>query len=321
MRLPQSITQSLSVRVVHLLTIGIAIVLAGMVPVSDGQATPQLACAPASLRFGHIVVGQTESQLVTVTNSGPTSLTVSKITFSNPAFVPSGVSLPLVLSAGQSAELSVTFTPTALVWTDGVIKLLSDASNATLVLDVRGTGVSSESATASPSNVPFGEVAIGASSTVPVVLANAQSSKVTLSGFQTTGNGFSLSGPTLPLTLDPGQSVTVNVTFAPQAAGSDGGSLFVVGPQIAIPLTGVGTVTTYNVNLSWNSSEDVAGYNVYRSTAVNGTFSKINSTLESNTAYSDGTVVSGKTYYYAATSVSASGQESARSTPVQATVP
>jgi Abnormal spindle-like microcephaly-assoc'd, ASPM-SPD-2-Hydin len=321
MRLPQSITQSLSVRVFHLLTIGLAIALVGMVPLSDGQATPQLACAPASLRFGHIVVGQTESQLVTVTNSGPTSVTVSKITFSNPALVPSDVSLPLVLSAGQSAELSVTFTPTALAWTDGTVKFFSDASNATLVLNVWGTGVSTESATASPSHVPFGDVAVGASSTVPVVLTNALSSKVTLSSFQTTGNGFSLSGPQLPLTLDAGQSVTVNVTFAPQAAGSDGGSLFVAGPQIAIPLRGVGTVTTYSVNLFWNSSDDVVGYNVYRSTAVNGTYSKINSKLDSNTAYTDSTVVSGKTYYYAATSVNSSGLESGRSTPVQAAVP
>jgi fibronectin type 3 domain-containing protein len=66
----------------------------------------------------------------------------------------------------------------------------------------------------------------------------------------------------------------------------------------------------------------VAGYNVYRSTSANGTYSRINSSLDPNAAFTDGTVASGQTYYYAATSVTSSGMESARSTPpVEATVP
>ena len=84
---------------------------------------------------------------------------------------------------------------------------------------------------------------------------------------------------------------------------------------LVIPLTGTGTSPQYSVNLFWNSSSGVVGYNVYRSTAANGTYSKLNSTLDANTAYSDATVVSGQTYYYAATSVNSSGQESTRSTP------
>ncbi|MGB8862537.1 MAG: hypothetical protein WCC71_00480, partial [Candidatus Sulfotelmatobacter sp.] len=73
---------------------------------------------------------------------------------------------------------------------------------------------------------------------------------------------------------------------------------------------------------SWNPSSDVTGYNLYRSTAANGKFLKINSSVNPNTAYTDTTVVSGQTYYYAATSVSSSGQESSLSTPpVGAAVP
>ena len=43
--------------------------------------------------------------------------------------------------------------------------------------------------------------------------------------------------------------------------------------------------------------------------------------LDANTAYQDNTVVSGNTYYYAATAVDSSGKESALSTPVEAVVP
>jgi fibronectin type 3 domain-containing protein len=66
----------------------------------------------------------------------------------------------------------------------------------------------------------------------------------------------------------------------------------------------------------------VAGYNVYRSTSANGTYAKINSTLDLNTTYTDGTVASGATYFYEATALNSSGHESVPSTPpVVATIP
>jgi fibronectin type 3 domain-containing protein len=64
----------------------------------------------------------------------------------------------------------------------------------------------------------------------------------------------------------------------------------------------------------------VAGYNVYRGTTL-GAYSRINPTLDSGTAYADSTVVSGHTYYYAATAVDSAGVEGVYSTPVEATIP
>lgn len=332
MRLPQSCSQRVSVRAVpcfvsdHLtigfLTISLALLMVGMAPGSAGAAELQLTCSPASLRFGGLDMGQTEALLVTLTNNGETSVTLSEITASNSEFAASKVSLPLTLAAGESVDLSVSFTPTALGWTGGTMKFSSNASNPTLLVELGGTGVSSESVTASPSILSFGEVEIGANSTLPLVLTNARSWKVTLAGIQSTGGEFSASGGTFPVTLEAGQSVRLDVTFAPQSAGAMGGSLFVYGPALNIPLSGTGEAAQYSVNLWWNSSTDVVGYNVYRSTSASGTYSKINSTLDANTAYTDGSVAAGKTYYYAATSVNSSGQESARSTPpVEAVVP
>jgi hypothetical protein len=277
MRLPQSIFRYFSARTVNPLTIGIVIALVGMVP-GRANAAPRLSCSPTILRFATVVVGQSETLMVTVTNNEETSVTISGFAISNSAFT---------------------------------------ASNPTFVLGVEGTGVSSQSLSSSPSIVSFGQVAMGTSSTIPVVLSNTRSQKTTLSTFQTMGNGFLISGPTLPLTLGAGQSVTVNVTFTPPAAATQGGNLYVSGPGLVIPLTGTGTSPQpqYSVNLFWNSASDVAGYNVYRSTAANGTYAKINPTLNSNTAFTDSSVVSGQTYYYAATSVSSGGMESTRSTP------
>jgi fibronectin type 3 domain-containing protein len=64
----------------------------------------------------------------------------------------------------------------------------------------------------------------------------------------------------------------------------------------------------------------VVGYNVYRGTTV-GVYSKINSALDPSTAYTDNTVVAGTTYYYAATAVNSSGEESSYSSPIQVVIP
>jgi hypothetical protein len=78
----------------------------------------------------------------------------------------------------------------------------------------------------------------------------------------------------------------------------------------------------HEVSLSWNpSSSTVAGYNVYRGTQAAGPFSRINSTLETATVYTDNSVASGNTYYYATTAVNSRGVESRHSNLVQATIP
>lgn len=246
MRLPQSIAHYLSVRFVHLVIQRSAIllltfVLLGMAAVRANADNSQLVCTPAKLRFGAVVIGQTQTLLVTLTNNEATSVTLSGITVGNSFLTTSYVSLPLVLPPGQSIGLNVNFSPTAAGWMDGRITFSSNASNPVLKLEADGTGVSAPSITANPATVSFGQVGIGTASTIPVVLSNVRSYRVTISGYQVTGSGFSMSGATFPLTLGGGQSVTVNVAFTPQSTGTIGGTLLFSGPQLVIPLSGTGT--------------------------------------------------------------------------------
>ena len=76
------------------------------------------------------------------------------------------------------------------------------------------------------------------------------------------------------------------------------------------------------VDLNWNAStsNDVAGYNIYRS--PDGTnWQKINASLVASTSYSDSTVANGSTYYYAATAVDTSGGESSKTSQVEVVIP
>lgn len=82
--------------------------------------------------------------------------------------------------------------------------------------------------------------------------------------------------------------------------------------------------TCHPTILSWgaSTSPNIAGYNVYRGTSASGPFTKLNSTLITTTTYTDGTSQPGQTYYYVATAVDTSNNESGYSSPAtQAIIP
>jgi Abnormal spindle-like microcephaly-assoc'd, ASPM-SPD-2-Hydin len=76
-----------------------------------------------------------------------------------------------------------------------------------------------------PSPETFGSVQLGNSMSKSAVLSNTGNSSLTISQATVSGTGFSLSGLSMPLTLAPGQAVSVTTTFAPQSSGSTSGSL------------------------------------------------------------------------------------------------
>jgi hypothetical protein len=79
----------------------------------------------------------------------------------------------------------------------------------------------------------------------------------------------------------------------------------------------------HTVALSWTASTTPnASYNIYRSTTSNGTYTKIGSVGMGVLSYIDSTALAGETYFYVATAVDSSNNESAYSAPpVQATLP
>jgi hypothetical protein len=242
MRLPQSLTRHLSVLFVHLPIIG-ALLIFALAPANAATGAPQLTASPSILRFGGVDVGQTETLIVAVTNGGSKSITLSEVSVTDAAFAAPNVSLPLVVPAGQSVDVSVTFTPKTTGWTGGVVKFSGSSSTSTLSVQTGGSGVDSQAVTASPSTLSFGQVPVGGSSSLPLVLTNERKWQVKITALQASGSGFSVSGVTFPLILNGRQSVALNVNYTPQSAGLIGGSLFVSGPGVNIPLTGTGATS------------------------------------------------------------------------------
>jgi len=279
----------------------------------------------SSLAFGSIQVGSNSSKPETLTNTGGSSVTVSQANLTGAAFSTSGLTLPLTLTANQSVTFTVTFTPASAAAANGSLSVVSNASNSTLNIALSGTGTAAGQLTVSPTSLTFGSVVVGSNSPLSGSL-NATVAPVTVTSASFNSSEFALSGISLPATIPAGQSTPFTVTFTPGASGAASASLSFSSNASNSPavqsLTGTGTAPTqHTVDLTWNASTDAVGYNVYRGTVPGGPYAMINTSLDSTTAYTDSSVVSGDTYYYVATAVNASGDESGYSNQAQAVIP
>jgi hypothetical protein len=290
-----------------------------------GVTQGTLTTNPTSLAFGNVQVGNGTSLSETLTNSGGSSVTISQANLTGAVFSISGLTLPLTLTSNQSATFTATFTPTSAAAASGSLSVVSNASNPQLNLALTGTGTAAGTLAVSPTSLSFGNVVVGSSAALNGSLT-ASGASVTISSASINNSEFVLSGISLPATLAAGQSVTFTVTFTPGASGVASASLSFSSNASNSPavqtMTGTGTAATQHiVDLSWTAAADAVGYNIYRSTTSGGVYTMINTSLDGTNAYTDSTVVSGQTYYYVATAVNASSEESGYSNQVQAVIP
>jgi hypothetical protein len=287
---------------------------------------PAISVVPGSVSFGSVTVGQTNSQTVTLSNPGTANLNVTQASGPGTGFSLTGLSMPMTIAPGKSAAFTVSFTPTSGVSFAGSLTLVSNAPASPTMVALSGSGTAPVlQLTPSTTSLSFGSETLNTSSTQSVTLTNTGNSAVSISQVNVTGTGFSLNGSAPLLTLSPGQTASFGVTFTPTVAGSATGTASVVSTAtnspVAISLSGSGAQPHF-VSLSWSeSSSGVVGYNVYSSTQPSGPATRLNSALVGTTAYTDNTVQSGQTYYYWITALDSSGDESAYSSDVSATIP
>jgi Cep192 domain 4/Abnormal spindle-like microcephaly-assoc'd, ASPM-SPD-2-Hydin len=291
---------------------------------------PQIRASLSSVNFGTVTTGDTNSQLLVISNPSHEDLTVSALTVAGAAFGATGLTTPVTIGAGQSAPFDVVFKPTSKTAFSGSVSIVSNAANSPLYISLSGKGgAATHSLSISSYNVAFGDVAVGKTTSKDISLTNTGTSSVSISAVRLKGAGFRSSGVNSGLTLNPNQSATLSVSFGPTNSGAATGSISIASnaansPQ-TILLSGTGSDSASpSVALSWSasSSAGVVGYNVYRGTVL-GSYSKLNAALVAQTSYRDASVQPGRdlTYYYVVTAVSSAGTESGQSDPVAVSVP
>jgi Abnormal spindle-like microcephaly-assoc'd, ASPM-SPD-2-Hydin len=233
----------------------------------------------------------------------------------------SAVTVPATVTVAPGAATG-SFTATiAATTTAETVTLTASAGGVTQTFGIQlGTGVPTLSINAT--SISFGDVIVGSPATQSVTLSSTGAAPVTVSAASVSGTGFSVSGATFPLTLNPTQTATLSVEFNPISAllGLVSGSLTIssnssTSPTAVISLGATGE--TVQVNLTWDapssSPDPVAGYNVYRALSGGTSYQQVNTSAITQTTYVDTTVQAGQTYDYIVESVDAAGNISSPS--------
>ena len=290
----------------------------------------QIAASPTSVAFANVVVGNSNSQPITLRNNGNATLKFSNITVTGTGMTITGLSTATTIAAGGNMTFNAIFTPASTATVNGTIKLITNGTPSPMTINVSGTGVSAtQILAASPTSLSFGTVNVNNSIQLSTTLTNNGNSNITVSGVTVTGAGFSASGVSNGTMLTPGQSATLTVTFAPTTPGAvNGASVSIAsnatGSPTTITLSGTGQVSSsHSVALTWNASptSGINGYNVFRGTAsgAEGT-TPLNPSPLPGLTYTDTAVSSGQTYFYVVTAVD-SGGNSPPSNETPASIP
>jgi hypothetical protein len=298
---------------------------------SGSQTSPQLTMSATSVSFGSVTLNTATIQTLTLTSTGTAPVTVNSAAITGAGFTIVAQSFPVTLNPTQSVTLQVQFDPTAAGAISGQIAISSNSTTgSTALVALSGTGTAGNPQLAiSAASLNFGSIAVNTATTQTLTLTSTGTTPLTVNSASITGAGFTIIGGGFPVTLNPTQTLTLQLRFDPTTAGALTGQITISsnstsGGTAVIALSGTGTGVAHEVDLSWSaptsSPDPVAGYNIYRATG-SGSVVRINSSPGAAVVYVDSTVASGATYSYQVTSVDSSGVESVPSNQITVTIP
>ena len=313
-------------------------------PTAAGEITGQLAIEASSSTGSPATVGLSGAgtpgisslscSLVSISGSGTDACTIKL----NAAAPGGGLNVTLSSNIG-----TITLPPTVAVPANATsagfnasITPVSTAQSATLTATIPGAEATvalqlipnAPALKFNSSGIAFGTTALDMPLTQELIVTSAGNLPVSITSAVLAGENFKLVGAVLPVTLNPGQSLTLNVEFNPTTLGTSTGQLVLSSNSLtngtsAIVLSGTGVA--YEVELNWSApgagAASVTGYHVYRSLSGASTYQLLNPTVDSQTTYTDTTVQGGLVYDYVVASVGSAGSESSPSNRTTVMIP
>jgi hypothetical protein len=222
---------------------------------------PVASISPMTVSFGSLKLGTTSAgSTVTLTNTGNATLNITSIavTGTNSGDFSQTNNCASTLTAGNSCQVTVRFSPTVAGSRAASLSFTDNASGSPQTVTLSGTGVA-PTVTVSPSSINFGSVNLNTSSSPSTVTITNTSTvivnvtSITISGDYSQTNNCGSS-------IGVGANCTANVTFTPTLTGTRTGTLTInddaTGNPHTVSLTGSGVqpvVSLSATNISFGS--------------------------------------------------------------------
>jgi len=211
-----------------------------------------------TIPFPGTPVGTTAQAALNITNTGSGPGVVTGISIDSGAFRLQGIPLlPANVPAGQTIQVLVFYTPTAVGSNSGQITI-TFPSGPSVTVNVTGTGIAPSftyqlltttppSAITPPGPITFPSVNVGQTSSVSLRVLNSGSASGTINSISLAPQAFQLATPIqLPQTLAPNASLTLTINFTPPQPGAVTGTLIVNSDTFNLTGTGLGSQLVYS---------------------------------------------------------------------------
>jgi len=238
------------------------------------QDAPSLALTPQQINFGNEPVGATSTPVtVTLANEGSAPLTITSITTGGD-FRQTNTCGTSVAGGGGTCTIQMTFTPTSAGLQTDQLAITDNAevstnpnpqgNQVTQAITVTGNGIlQGGSLLLSPTSLTFPAQTVGTtSSNQTALLINNGNQTVTITSIGATGsfgqsNNCGANLPTVPASLNVGQTCTISVSFAPTTTGSISGSVLISSNAVNTPTLQLAGTGSPSFALSSNARSSV----------------------------------------------------------------
>ncbi|MEZ2347939.1 choice-of-anchor D domain-containing protein [Terriglobus sp. RCC_193] len=213
----------------------------------NGQGQAAVSLSPGAVDFGTVLLGQSASQTITVSNTGDASIGLASPAATGD-FRVTATTCGNSIAAGATCTVTVAFVPAANGARAGTMSLADNASTHTVALT--GSGKGSASLTFTPSLLSFSNTTVSNTSAAQTVtFTNNGTAAATLAAATVNGD-FRMASNTCGSSLAIGASCSIAVVFAPTASGTRSGILSLADADAlhSVSLQGTGVAGTLAVS-------------------------------------------------------------------------
>ncbi len=204
-----------------------------------GQGNPQITTSTNSMNFGNVIIGNTATQTLGISNTGTAKLIISAFTMTNSRFGISPNTVPDTINVNQSKNYSVSFTPNVYDTTSGELRIASnDAGTPLKVVSLRGKGIyNGSNIQLSASSYNYNARRINSLCGWQFNVTNTGSQPLQLNsiGFSTQRFRLDTAGISFPLIIDTQKTKQLRIWFNPNSVTTFNDSAIISSNAVNMP--------------------------------------------------------------------------------------